>query len=129
NYSQQRIELAKLFTDYPALPVYQAEYTAFATVHKVEYLESLQAMAIGQPIAKPLQLSMECILSKAINKSPSFSLSSSSIMMTIFPICKSSIISSIVFKAIFQVISVAILEVLELITLGRFGCHLFSNPT
>ncbi|KOR27187.1 hypothetical protein TI05_19580, partial [Achromatium sp. WMS3] len=65
NYSQQRIELAKLFTDYPALPVYQAEYTAFATVHKVEYLESLQAMAIGQPIAKPLQLSMECILSKA----------------------------------------------------------------
>lgn len=58
--SQVRSELEKNLSQYKSLPVRQAEYSDYLSVHSETYLQKLIAMATGQSIEQPPKLSIEC---------------------------------------------------------------------
>ena len=60
-FSQVRQELEKVLVNYPALPLRQASYADYLSVHKDEYLKKLTMMAAGEPLEELPRLSIECI--------------------------------------------------------------------
>jgi acetoin utilization deacetylase AcuC-like enzyme len=60
HFSQVRQELEKVLLNYPALPVREASYGDYLSVHMGEYLHKLVLMASGQPVEERPKLSVEC---------------------------------------------------------------------
>ena len=60
HYSRLRQLLADALTDYPVLPLREADLELFGAVHTAEYLEKLTRMAQGEQLAEPPKLSLEC---------------------------------------------------------------------
>jgi len=58
--SQVRRELEKHLSKYQSLPIRQAEYSDYLSVHSETYIQKLMAMAAGQLVEQPPKLSIEC---------------------------------------------------------------------
>ena len=58
-FSQVRQELEKVLGNYPTLPVRQADYTDFLSVHTDTYLKKLMAMASDEPLEELPKQSIE----------------------------------------------------------------------
>jgi len=60
HFSRVQQALEKALTNYPTLPLRQAEYVEYARVHTAQYLDQLKLMAADEPIADVPHLSLEC---------------------------------------------------------------------
>lgn len=60
HYKTMREKLTVALAEYPVLPLRQAVYDDFLTVHAQDYLDKIALMAVDQPVASPPKLSAEC---------------------------------------------------------------------